>query len=140
MHHRCRLVYMTPFKRIKRYVYRPEGLGISHFRSVLIYLILVGIPFAGLVGVLGIGRSLEAPAYLGGNWIVDPATVESLQRSCAPLAFPDGTPEVEISQSGLFVRLWFKDAAQTFMTGRFTARGITLSGEIETRRQVVHNC
>lgn len=39
-------------------------------KSVVIYLILVGIPIAGVIGVLQAGRDITPPPYVGGTWAV----------------------------------------------------------------------
>ena len=40
-------------------------------RSLLLYLLLVGIPAAGVAGILRAGAGLEAPASVGGQWTLD---------------------------------------------------------------------
>ena len=40
-------------------------------RSVLLYLVLVGIPVAGVSAVLRAGRDLKPPASFGGSWRVE---------------------------------------------------------------------
>jgi hypothetical protein len=39
-------------------------------KSVVIYLILVGIPIAGVIGVLRAGQHITPPPYVGGTWAV----------------------------------------------------------------------
>lgn len=37
-------------------------------KSFLTYLVLVGFPAAGLLGILHVGRGLDAPRAIGGEW------------------------------------------------------------------------
>jgi hypothetical protein len=55
-------------------------------KSFLLYLTIVGIPLAGLFGILHAGNRLEAPPSIGGSWRLD-----------APS--PPGA--IDISQSGV---------------------------------------
>jgi len=55
-------------------------------KSFLLYPALVGIPLAGLLGILHAGSRLEAPASIGGSWRLDA---------------PSPPGEIVISQSGV---------------------------------------
>lgn len=58
-------------------------------KSLLLYLGLVGLPLAGLLGILHLGSRLEAPPAVGGAWAV----------TAAPgAALPD---TLHLSQSGV---------------------------------------
>jgi hypothetical protein len=63
-------------------------------RSVLLYLLLVGFPVAGMSAVLRAGRDLKPPASFGGSW-----RVEAWPDSVCPLSQPD-TLQLVIEQSG----------------------------------------
>jgi hypothetical protein len=66
---------------------------------VVAYILLVGLPILGLVGVLKSGRSLAAPISIDGVWQLraDPAQLAALP--CGK-TFADGAPTLSISQSG----------------------------------------
>lgn len=67
-------------------------------KSLLIYLVLVGGPLAGLFGILHAGNRLEAPPSIGGAW--------RLESSPPFAAGPEeGETMIEISQSGEHVEL-----------------------------------
>lgn len=63
-------------------------------RSVILYLVLVGLPAIGLSAVLNIGRQLVPPASFGGSW-----RVEAWPDSVCLDANPD-TLQLFIEQSG----------------------------------------
>jgi hypothetical protein len=67
-------------------------------KSAVFYVILVGVPLAGLFAILGLGRSLEPPAHVGGAWTIEPAEPDE----CA--ALPAATV-LSIEQSGRFLRV-----------------------------------
>jgi hypothetical protein len=68
-------------------------------RTALLYLVLVGVPVAALLGVLRAGRSLEAPQPVAGTWLVEGAGEPA---ACFGVADEDG---IEIEQSGRFLRV-----------------------------------
>lgn len=60
-------------------------------RPALLYLVLVGLPLLGVLGILRAGSGLAAPPSFGGAWAL------------APASYPDGcTPpaELRVAQSG----------------------------------------
>lgn len=65
-------------------------------RSSLIYLLLVGVPLAALIGVMHLGERIVPPAYVGGVWLVE---ADSLS-GCRPPS------ELEIVQSGIVLDLY----------------------------------
>src|SRR5688572_17232903 len=67
-------------------------------KSVAVYLILVGTPLLGLIGVLQWGESIDPPDHVGGPW--------SIEQACAGV--PAGTG-LDVSQSGRFLRVKFRD-------------------------------
>ena len=71
-------------------------------KSVALYLILVGIPLAGLFALLDWGRTLVAPPAIGGQWTVAGPT----SSSCPGL--PSGAV-LSIEQSGRFLRVRIDD-------------------------------
>src|SRR5690242_17688758 len=75
----------------------PGDLHRSLMKSIALYLLLVGIPAAGLAGILRAGNQLRAPAHLSGEW-----RVEGM-----PLALDadDTVGAIAISQSGEHVEV-----------------------------------
>jgi hypothetical protein len=69
-------------------------------RLAFTYLLFVGVPLLGLVGILRAGRGLSAPVAISGDW--------SLQADASPLASDScgaewtqlAQPALSISQSG----------------------------------------
>jgi hypothetical protein len=77
----------------------------SKKRLFVSYILLVGIPLLGIVGVLGAGRSLTAPLSVAGSWElqIDP-NITQAQSCVAGLGFTHPTV-LEISQSGKYLSL-----------------------------------
>ena len=42
--------------------------NVEALKSFFTYLVLVGFPAAGLLGILHVGRGLDAPSAIGGEW------------------------------------------------------------------------
>jgi hypothetical protein len=80
------------------------------------YILLVGVPLVGLLGILEAGRSIAAPMSVGGDWVLD----------VDPAACPSGVarlrqPVLSIVQSGT-------DALVTLNDGRATQMPATIAG------------
>jgi hypothetical protein len=79
--------------------------------SILTYLFLVGIPLAGLMGILKIGEGLEAPRPVAGTWVaVEGASRAAWEAGCRTSAAADeeeGPSEVRLDQSGARVNVFW---------------------------------
>ena len=77
----------------------------SKKRLLVSYILLVGIPLLGIVGVLAAGRSLTAPLSVAGSWDfqVDPSVTKA--RSCVAGLGVTDRAVLEISQSGRYLSL-----------------------------------
>lgn len=75
----------------------------NRLRTFILYMILVGLPLAGVAGALYLGERLEAPASVKGSWRVDAA---------APCLAGLGET-VFIAQSGPDLQLTFNAAPLT---------------------------
>jgi hypothetical protein len=95
-------------------------------KSVLLYLVLVGTPFLGLLGILRVGETLDAPVSIEGSWEIDRPTTEALERACAPLETAEDRLEMTVAQSGQYVQVRFSDMEQTSMIGRLHVGTLTV--------------
>jgi hypothetical protein len=105
-------------------------------RTILIYIILVGLPIAGLYGILHIGERLEAPLFVGGAWRISDEFVQTLQLYCgekkenrALLQLPEEEAELTISQSGQYLALSFNDAERTTFMARLHQQTLRAEGQ-----------
>jgi hypothetical protein len=119
--------------------------------TVVTYLFLVGIPLAGLMGILHIGEGLKAPRPLAGTWVaVEGASRGAWEPGCRTSAAADeeqGPSEVRLEQSGARANVfWPAVRAQKFylmvngdsIQGRLTLQSgqgcpggaLTLRGEV----------
>jgi hypothetical protein len=86
-------------------------------KSIFLYLVLVGLPVLGTVGLLQMGQSLAAPVSVAGTWSAQltlPSSSDSADRD--PLLRSDPTI-FTILQSGPSVFLTFDDAQRTKLAG-----------------------
>lgn len=96
-------------------------------KTTVIYLLLVSPPFLGLIGILQIGKGIEAPRSFGGEWQLDDASRQAAARPCGGLVF-DKQPTLKVSQSGMRAELVFADKARTVLDVRIDDQRITGSG------------
>jgi hypothetical protein len=73
-------------------------------QTIVTYLFLVGIPLAGLMGILKIGEGLKAPRPVAGRWVaVEGASRAAWEAGCRTSEAADeeqGPSEVRLEQSG----------------------------------------
>lgn len=84
-------------------------------RSLLTYVFLVGLPLAGLLGVLRAGRELQAPPPVDGTWqtiATGTGTVAALTPVVARGADPT---QLEVQQSGTYLSV---DIGPHHLSGR----------------------
>jgi hypothetical protein len=74
---------------------------------VIAYIVLVGLPLAGLAGVLRAGRSLKAPASVDGTWKLQRDASQSNPGPCTQVVASIFNSSLVISQSGNSVILTF---------------------------------
>ena len=92
-------------------------------KGVLIYLILVGIPVAGVIGVLRVGQRITPPPYVGGTWAV---TIRP-DSNCRAAAPTDSVTMI-VAQSGPHVSVAFDDADLPKLSGRAYGRYFRVGG------------
>ena len=91
---------------------------------VIAYILLVGLPLAGLAGVLRSGRGISAPISIDGTWKVEPSSVHSTGQSCdqALSSFP--VSAFAISQSGKTLTLTLTNPAKTSAEGSILGKNL----------------
>ena len=67
-------------------------------RHLISYLLFVGIPLAGLLGVLRVGQRIPAPRAVHGAWAVQPMAASG--RVCTRYLLSDADSTLTITQSG----------------------------------------
>ena len=86
-------------------------------RPVLLYLVLVGIPILGILGLLQFGQTLSAPISVAGTWNAQLSLPDQLDSAAGdPLIHP-GPTLLNISQSGPHLFIAFNDDQKTILVG-----------------------
>lgn len=85
-------------------------------KTVALYLLMVGLPLTGVLGVLRLGRGLEAPPHLAGAWWARAVSSHGGAPPCVALA--TATPVLDVAQSGVHLELSWRDPARTPMVAR----------------------
>lgn len=96
-------------------------------RFIIAYILLVGLPLAGLAGVLRAGRHLAAPISIDGTWKVEananPAAAEPCDRAISSLL----SSSLVVSQSGKSLELTLNGASKTIVPGELEGRDLKAS-------------
>lgn len=89
----------------------------SNRKFFIAYVLLVGVPILGLVGILKSGRAMAAPISVDGTWTLqaDPVSLSSLP--CGKLLTAS---DLVISQSGGNFTLTLKDTPKSTASGSLT--------------------
>jgi hypothetical protein len=89
----------------------------SNRKFFIAYVLLVGLPILGLVGILKSGRAMAAPISVDGTWALqaDPASLASL-----PCGKSLTASDLVISQSGGNFTLTLTDAPKSTASGALT--------------------
>jgi hypothetical protein len=98
-------------------------------RHVLSYLLFVGVPLAGLLGVLRVGQWIEAPRAVHGSWAVQPMAASG--RVCTRYLLSDADSTLTISQSGSQLTGSLGPEAEVGLRGSLTGNEISLEGVIQ---------
>ena len=85
------------------------------------YLLLVGVPVLGLLGILEAGRAITAPLSVGGDWALefDPAA------PCATGPASLQQPALSISQSGTEALITVNDGHATTLEATINGSALT---------------
>ncbi|HLZ41760.1 MAG TPA: hypothetical protein VKQ11_12405 [Candidatus Sulfotelmatobacter sp.] len=89
---------------------------------VIAYVVLVGLPLAGLAGVLRAGRSLAAPISVDGTWKVEADTSRVGPAPCSQAITALSNSSLLISQSGKSLILTFSDGPRSVSAGVLNGR------------------
>jgi hypothetical protein len=93
-------------------------------RFIVAYVVLVGVPLAGLAGVLKAGRRLSAPISIDGTWKIEAKASLTASQPCNQAIASLLDSPLVVSQSGKTLELTFKGGAAK----------ITVPGELEGRK------
>ena len=107
-------------------------------RFIFAYLLLVGLPLAGLAGVLRTGRHLAAPISIDGSWKVDILTATTPGQSCEKAVSSLAASSFGISQSGKGLTLTLQNPSKT--SGDGTLEGRSLNVPLATTDSSVPGC
>jgi hypothetical protein len=87
-------------------------------KSVLLYLVLVGLPVLGILGLLRVGQTLSAPISLAGTWTAQLSLPDLDSSTGGPGRHPSQPMVLTITQSGSHVVLMFDDDQRTTLVGK----------------------
>ena len=95
-------------------------------RFIIAYVFLVGLPLAGLAGVLKTGRHLAAPISIDGIWKVE-ANARPAADTCSFAVSSLLSSNLTISQSGRALILTFNGGSKTPIAGSLDGKEVNAS-------------
>ena len=113
-----------------------QELPYGGMRSLVSYLLFVGIPLAGLLGVLRLGQRVEAPRAVHGSWAVQPRA--AIGRVCTSYLLSGADSTLVISQSGRQLTGTLGPNADVALRGLLVGDEISLEGVIQPEETPRH--
>ena len=98
-------------------------------RHLISYLLFVGVPLAGLLGVLQLGRGVEAPRAVHGRWAVEPMAASG--RVCTHYLLSEGDSALTISQSGQQLTAALGPQGEVALRGTLSGDRLSFEGVIQ---------
>ncbi len=86
-------------------------------RPILLYLVLVGLPVLGTLGLLQVGQNLVAPISLAGKWSAQLTPPNPCGLSDEVSLLPAGPTTLSITQSGPNLLISFEDDSKSTFAG-----------------------
>ena len=97
-------------------------------RHVLAYLVFVGIPLAGLYGILRVGQGIDAPMAIHGSYAIAPMAPSGFACYAYLLGGDDST--VTVAQSGRQVIVTLGPRGEVTLSGTLLGANLTAEGVI----------
>ena len=97
-------------------------------RHVLAYLVFVGIPLAGLYGILRVGQGINAPMAIHGSYAIAPMAPSGFACYAYLLGGDDST--VTVAQSGRQVIVTLGPRGEVTLSGMLLGANLTAEGVI----------
>lgn len=96
-------------------------------RRILDYLVLVGLPFLGIAGVLHLGEKATSPPAVAGLWQLEADLKANAGTPCANRLSHFQKPDMLIAQSGVFLEISLHNERTDHLIGRL--EGTSFSAE-----------
>ncbi len=114
------------------------AMNASATRSLFTYVFLVGLPLAGLVGVLHAGQGLQAPPPVDGTWQTVAAASGSGAAALTPLVPPSANPaQLEVHQSGTYLSM---DIGPLHLSGRLRGDSLVAHTQVPAASRRAAGC
>jgi hypothetical protein len=109
-------------------------------KIILLYITLVGVLLAVLLGILKVGEKLQAPINVSGKWIINDDFTKAVANSCAPVTFHKDEPLLSIEQSGIYLNASFNDINKTEMSGKLENNKMVFNQVIQAKKDSAKKC
>ena len=106
-------------------------------KIILLYVTLVGLLLAGLVGALRVDEKLNAPINVSGEWAITGEFANDVGESCIPITFQKKEPLLIIEQSGINLKAIFNDISKTEFSGSLKNNKAAFSQIIPSNKNLV---
>ncbi len=94
------------------------------------YVLLVGAPLLGLLGILRSGQHLAAPVSVGGTWNLEDNLTPLTGSECRAAFANISQPFFAISQSGSLLTFTLNNPQQTTLPGTIRQNTVTMGSEL----------
>ena len=113
----------------------------SRTKLIGAYLLLVGAPLLGLLGILRAGQRLAAPVSVGGTWNLQSDLTPLANSGCKATFANVSQPFFSISQSGSRLTFTLNNTEQTTLSGTISENTVIMGSEssaLDANRDCAH--
>ena len=107
----------------------PASLPSGGMRPLLSYILFIGLPLGGLLGVLRYGQRLGAPMAVHGAYAVQPMAPAG--RACQTYLLRGSDSTMTVLQSGRQLTLRLGPASDVTLDGTLSGSDVSLTGVIQ---------
>ena len=101
----------------------------SRKKLFVAYILLVGVPLLGLLGILRAGEHLAAPISVGGTWNLEGDRAPLAGSRCKSALANISQPFFAISQSGSHLTFTLNNPEQTALPGTIRLNTVTVGSD-----------
>ena len=101
----------------------------SRKKLIAAYVLLVGVPLLGLLGILRAGQRLAAPVSVGGTWNLEDDLTPLAGSGCRGAFAKISQPFFAISQSGSQLTFTLNNPERTILPGTIRQSTVTMGSE-----------
>lgn len=109
-------------------------------KSFLLNILIIGLSLICLFAVLEIGKGLQAPFNVAGEWIISGVVADSIDAGCISFSFHSEKSKIIIEQSGIYLTIYFGNLSGDQMEGMMENNKLFFSANFTVKKALNKFC